>query len=583
MSAISGLRIFAVAVLCLQVFAFGCGQLEQPKTEPYYAETTPPRKQEFRWSNGKAPKSLDPAFAAAPPETDLIRAVFEGLTELNPETLEAMPAAAEKWMSTDDNKTWTFHIRADARWANGEPLTAEDFVRSWKRLGELGEKAAHPDLLKNIVGFPIETEKVEPPVVDILPSTEVTPPPIGHSSGSTNTNSNSNVARKGPAPEVFGVTADDTRTLKVILIAGDKDFPKLVAHPMFRPVYGDGRDLAAVSTDAVTNGMFNVSAVDPGGITLERSRTHWNRDSVKLERVRFVSSENAEQALAAYKSGEIDAVTNVSFEPLALKLLEPFDDFRRDTHAAINFYEVNHGKPPFSDRRIREALAISIERERLTDGEMEGQTQPALSFLPFSRNPRAAIVQDKERARDLLEEAGFPGGNNFPVVRLVINRNDTQHRVARAIARMWKQNLNIETEIVIKDNADLDAARSAGDFDLIRRNIVFPTADELMSILAILEPPKPAEPLTSVGAGAAGADFDDARPVTARPNDARDQAQQADVTPSEADAVYELWAVPLYFPTSYSLVKPYVSGFETNSLDAPVLQNVSINSDWQPK
>jgi oligopeptide transport system substrate-binding protein len=371
----------------------------------------------------------------------------------------------------------------------------------------------------------------------------------------------------------------------VLLIAPDKDFAKLVAHSIFRPVAEDGGDLTdkPPSSVIVTNGPFKISATDAGGITLERSPNYWNREAIKLERVQFVAIENAEHALTAYKAGDIDAVTNADFEPLALKLLEPFEDFRRRTHAAVNFYEVNHEKPPFDDRRVREALAISIERERLTEGEMEGGTQPALSFLPFSTNSDVRIVQDKEKASALLEEAGFPGGKDFPKIRLVVNRNETQQRVARAVARMWKQNLNIETEIVVKENAELEQARIAGDFDLIRRGVVFPTADELMSILAILKPPQvPADGVTQsneIGVEAR----DPQNTAVPKPPERAPAIESPDVTMSEANAVYELWAIPLYFPTSYSLVKPYVNGFEMNSLDAPTLGDVSINADWQPK
>jgi oligopeptide transport system substrate-binding protein len=315
---------------------------------------------------------------------------------------------------------------------------------------------------------------------------------------------------------------------------------------------------------------------------LEQSQSYWNRETIALEQVRLVASESAEQALNAYRAGEIDAVTNADFEPLALKLLEPFEDFRRRPHAAVNFYEINHEEAPFDDRRVREALAISLERERLTEGEMEGQTQPALSFLPFVTADETKIVQDKERAKDLMEDAGFPNGKEFPVIRLVINRNDTQQRIARAVARMWKETLNVETEIVVKENAELEEARVNGDYDLIRRNAVFPTADELMSILSILKPPQnpTATPEPAKGAGVEARDPKD---LIAKPQQSSSPVQAPDVTMSEANAIYELWAIPLYFPTSYSLVKPYVSGFEMNSLDAPSLADVSINSDWQPK
>lgn len=536
------------------------------------------------------PKSLDPARASAPPETDLVRAVFEGLTELDSATLEPMPAAAERWTSSEDFKTWTFHLRADARWSNGKPVSAEDFVRSWKRLGQLGESTAHRDLLTNIVGSPGKMRESPEPGSESAPSSsEASAEPSPSASRQIVPDEGSPSAERAAEATPFGVSALDAKTLQVELVAPDKDFVKLVANPIFRPVLGDGSDLTVtpLNKSVVTNGAFRLTAADESGVTLERSETYWNRDAVKLESVRFVATENAEQALDAYRAGELDAITNADFEPLALKLLEPFEDFRRRTHAAVNFYEVNHEKPPFDDRRVREALAIAIERERLTEGEMEGRTQPALSFLPFGGSPEAKISQDKERAIELLEEAGFPGGENFPVIRLVINRNDTQQRIARAVARMWKQNLNVETEVVVMENAQVEEARTARDFDLVRRGAVFPTADELMSILAILRPAKAetAADGTSPGARDSGVEAQDPRPA-GRDNTAREPRvaiESPDVTMSEANAVYELWAIPLYFPTSYSLVKPYVSGFEMNSLDAPLLHRVVIDSDWQPK
>jgi len=569
------------------MLSLACNDLEKPKSEPYYSGTTPPRKQEFRWSNGKLPKTLDPARATAPPETDLVRAVYEGLTEIDAKTLKEKPATAQSWTASEDLRSWTFHIRPNARWSNNKPVTAEDFVRSWRRLGEMGDTLAQRDLLKNIVGFPLPKKQIVVPSTDLIPNSNTAP--LTGATTETNsatptpaTNANTN-HEAGPAPPEFGVSALDPATLRVLLIAPDKDFPKLVAHPLFRPVF----DAAEVvnkppGTNVVTNGAFRITIVDDGGITLEQSQSYWNRETIALERVRLVASENAEQALNAYRAGDIDAVTNADFEPLALKLLEPFEDFRRRTHAAVTFYEVNHEEAPFDDRRVREALAISLERERITEGEMEGQTQPALSFLPFISTDETKIVQDKERAKDLMEDAGFPNGEDFPVIRLVINRNDTQQRTARAVARMWKENLNVETEIVVKENAELEEARMSGDYDLIRRNAVFPTADELMSILSILKPPQ-APSATAEPMKGAGVEARDPKEPVEKPHQPASPVEAPDVTMSEANAVYELWAIPLYFPTSYSLVKPYVSGFEMNSLDAPSLADVSINSDWQPK
>ena len=583
---VSGIFLF---ILGLSVLLIACGGATNTGSEPYYARTDPPRKQEFRWSNGKLPKSLDPALAAVPPETDLVRAVFEGLTELDAETLEAVPGVAERWTASEDSRLWTFHLRGDAHWSNGKPVTAGDFVRSWKRLGELGEAVPHHELLTNIVGFPFKKKPAPLPTTELLSNVNAgnasqQPGPTATRAPSTTPSPDGS---PGPAPVPLGIFADDARTLRVLLVVPDKDFAKLVAHPMFRPVAGDGTEFAgrAISSEIVTNGPFRIQAADAGGVTLERSDSYWGRDSIGLERVRMVATENAEQALAAYRAGDVDVVTNAEFEPLALKLLEPFEDFRRRTHAAVNFYEINHERAPFDDRRVREALAVGIERERLTEGEMEGVTRPAVSFLSFSTSPEAVLVQDVSRARDLLAEAGYPRGEGFPVVKLVVNRNDTQIRIARSVARMWKQNLNIETELVVKENADLEAARTSGEFDLIRRNAVFPSADELMSILALLKPPGPSPRVqaTPIPETDEGVEAEDPRTGNEPRSGASPIGDTPDVTMSETNAIFELWAIPLYFPTSYSLIKPYVSGFEMNSLDAPSLRTVAIDSNWQPK
>ena len=140
-----------LAVLLLSA----CSELEKPKTEPFYSQTAPPQKKEFRWSNGKMPKSFDPALASAPPETDLVRAIFEGLTDTDSKTLEAIPSVAEKWTASEDYKIWTFYLRKEAKWSNGERVTAADFVRSWKRLAEMSDRVPHRKLLENIVGIKV--------------------------------------------------------------------------------------------------------------------------------------------------------------------------------------------------------------------------------------------------------------------------------------------------------------------------------------------------------------------------------------------------------------------------------------------
>lgn len=579
------------------------------------------------------PKSFDPALASAPPETDIVRAVYEGLTDTHGKTLQPVPAIALEWKSSEDFKTWTFVLRKDARWSNGERVTAKDFVRSWKRLAALGEKVSHRELLRNIVGLnsaAVELPSIVEPedgeifssqssVQNELPigiqtnTNSVAPAPIAPPRSETNSPVDRKLISVKPLEEPkFGVEATDNFTLRVSLVKPDKDFPALVAHPIFRPVYGDGKNFETDKLNAgiVTNGAFRIASVGlEDGITLDRAEKYWNKEAVELERVRFVPTENAEKALQAYRAGEVDAVTNADFEPLALKLLTPYEDFRRTTYSAVNFYEFNRRIPPFDDRRVREALAIAVERERLTEDEMDGASIPALSFLPFEKAGAAKLTENAARAKSLLAESGFPGGENFPAVRLLVNRNDMQQRIARRVAKMWKQNLNVETEIVVKDSGGLASSWASNEFTLLRRGVVFPTANETINILAIFAPQ--AQPSQNVvpndSSSSSSLPNTAAVPTNGNPNaDASAStpelpAVEGETPPTggnlilplpgaesetiltEEQALAEMSAIPLYFPTSYSLVKPYIQGFDINTLDAPSLKDVRIDNNWQPK
>ncbi|HEY0049940.1 MAG TPA: peptide ABC transporter substrate-binding protein, partial [Pyrinomonadaceae bacterium] len=547
-------------------------------------------------------------------------------TDTDARTLEPVPAVAARWTASEDFKTWTFYLRKDAKWSNGETVTAKDFVRSWQRLTSLGEKVQQRKLLKNIIGM--DTENVLPVFAgEEIDFSATSPNPASRlPAQSLQSNSNSNAAAPAPPQKVkpdekkteipktenktesktakeeevkFGVEAVDNHTLKVSLVQPDKDFPALVAHPIFRPIYGDGKEFetAELSANIITNGAFRIFSIGRDGVTLDRAEYYWNKAEINLERVRFVPTESAEIALEGYRAGEIDAITNANFEPLALKLLTPYDDFRRTKHSALNFYEFNSKNHPFGDRRIREALAIAIERERLTEDEMDGATEPAFNYLPFDE-PR--LMQNVEKAKTLLAEAGFAESEKFPVVRLLINRNDLQRRIARSVAKMWEKNLNIRTEIIIKDGEEFETAAKNGDFDLIRRGIVLPTTDETTNMLALFSKGvESGKKEDDGGQGITEIETEKQMPAykpeetdstATKDETAESQSAEPPVEPegdektilTEEQALGELPAIPLYFPTSYSLVKPYVQGFETNVLDAPSLKSVRIDNNWQP-
>jgi oligopeptide transport system substrate-binding protein len=463
-------------------------------------------------------------------------------------------------------------------------------VRSWKRLATLGEKVSHRILLKNIVGT--EVSKINEDR-DVFVEESENRQTEQRDSIVKSPDSNSDKKTK------FGVESIGNFTLKVSLVEPDKDFPSLVANPMFAAVYDEKEfDENKLNAGITTNGAFRITSIGKDGVTLDRSANYWNKENVTLTRVKFIPMDTAENALQAYKTGDIDVLTNFHFEPLALKLLKPFDEFHRTKHSAINVYEFNLNQKPFDDVRVREALAISIDRERLTEDEMDGATEPAFAFSLF--NSSRPFRQNVEKARKLFSAASFENGEKFPVIRLIVNRNDTQKRVAKAIAAMWKKNLNVDTDIIVKENADFETAKNTGEFDLIRRGVVLPTTNESVNMPAIF-PPKTqsgkVEEIVEVSNSntansnvsvANTADSNTNSNVNANSGISEDTQVEVERTVeskpilSEAQAIAEIPSIPLYYPKSYSLVKPYVQGFETNFLDAPSLKTVKIDENWQP-
>ncbi|MEO7970369.1 MAG: peptide ABC transporter substrate-binding protein [bacterium] len=572
----SGRAFLAATLLVTLAFSHASCFLNET-VDPYYGRVVVPNSQQFRWSDGGLPQTFDPAFAAAPPDTDLVRAIFEGLTDYDPQTLTPVPAVATKWEASNGGRTWTFYLRDDARWSNGAVVTAEDFVRSWQRTVNLGELAPHTDLLANIEGA--EKKPVVP--AGQAPAQPALAP---HSSGSNQ------AAAREPQP-VFGAEALSDRVLRVRLRRPDMNFPALVAHPVFRPVKLDVDAPAGrlSASGLLSNGAFAVAQTNNERVLLARAENYWDKQQVTLQSVEFVGARDTESALAAYRSGGVDAVTNAALEPLAIKLLAPYTDFRRTTFGALTYYTFNTARAPFDDVRVREALAIAIDRDRISADETGGATEPAKRFLPQTPTeaPKSVVgksdilEKDEHRARQLLSEAGFPGGQNFPIVRLLVNRNEQQRVVAQAIAAMWRSVLNIQTELVIKNWDDYEATIRSGDFDVVRRGIVMQTTDELTNIRMLFGEGYP---------GTAAANETERLNKAAEPADSSTKSlapigRSSTTLPAidtEAQALNDLSVMPIYFASSYALVKPYVSGFDANALDAPSLKKVRIDGNWKP-
>jgi oligopeptide transport system substrate-binding protein len=186
----------------------------------------------------------------------------------------------------------------------------------------------------------------------------------------------------------------------------------------------------------------------------------------------------------------------------------------------------------------------------------------------------ASLEKDRERAKRLLAEAGYPNGEGFPVLKLLINRNEQQRQIAQAVATTWRTVLGIETEIIARVWDEYEDAIRKGEYDLARKGTVMQTADETSNIRMLFS--------TDVKEGSVGttAQNTPSPQTTASPSPGVHP-----VTPieTEAEALRQLTAIPIYFASSYSLVKPYVKGFDNNILDAPSLKTVKIDTQFKTR
>ncbi len=377
--------------------------------------------------NLSEPNDLDPQIADSQQTFNIIMALMEGLAQYHPETCEAVPATAERWEISADQRTWTFHLRRDARWSNGDPVTAKDFAWAYRRMlnPALGaEYASMLFVLRNAEAYYNGKEK------DFA---------------------------------AVGVEARDDHTLVLTLAQPVAYLDKLVCHAAWYPLHPNtvtrfGGETTRGSAwtkpgNYVGNGPFLLDEWVPNKlIRVRRSPTYWDHATVWLNDVVFYPIDSTDAEERMFRAGQLHVTSSIPIEKIAVYKNDPAlaPLLRQETNLATYVYRFNTTRPPFNDVRVRQALAFAIDRQRIVERVAKGGQTPAQSLTPPNTagfTAQSRVPHDPERARQLLAEAGFPGGRGFPAFEILFNTNEGHRQIAEAIQQMWRTELGVDARL----------------------------------------------------------------------------------------------------------------------------------------
>ncbi len=394
--------------------------------------------------NGAEPETLDPAIITGQPEGRVVNALFEGLMAYDADG-RAVPGVAESWEISPDGKTYDFRLREDAKWSDGQPVTAHDFVASWRRTLTPSTGAAY-----NYMLFPIR-------------------------------NAEEFAAGRLSDFHEVGVKAVDDRTLRVELENATPYFLQLCAFPTLHPVRTEivereGDDWVKPGR-LIGNGAFVLEDWRINDrIRLRRSPHYWNREQVALETIDVLPIADANVAFNFYASGLADLVMDKGLAPPAL-----LDDLKKrpDFHSApflgSYFLRFNNVKGPFTDERVRKAFAMAVDKERIVSKITRAGERAAEGFVPPGipgYEGATAPPHDPEAARRLLAEAGYPGGKGFPLANYLYSKSDLNEAIAVELQSMWRDHLGVNVNLVRQEWKVYLNSLSLVDYDIARSSWV---------------------------------------------------------------------------------------------------------------
>jgi len=543
-------RTISLILACLALLLSACGKRETPVERAN-------REQILLRANGTEPAALDPHLVTGVSEHNILSALLEGLVRDDPKTLEALPGVAESWELSEDGRTYTFHLREDAKWSNGDPVTADDFVFSYRRILSPKLGAEYASMLYPMVGAKAYNTG------DITDFSQV------------------------------GVKALDERTLEITLVEPTPYFLSLLTHYTWFPVHPptvlkfgeiDQRDTKWTRPgNFVGNGPFNLKDWRVHEyIDVAKSPTYWDREQIFLNGVRFLPITNLNVEERAFRSGQIHVTYAMPLHKIEPYLESGSPDLRISPYLGTYYYAINTTREPWSNPKIRKALALAIERESIVKNITKAGQIPAGYFTPpdtAGYTSRASLpIGDYEsnlaEAQRLLAEAGYPNGQGLPKLELLYNTSENHKVIAQAIQQMWKNGLGVEAELINKEWKVYLNSRREGDFDVVRAGWIgdYNDPNTFLDLMTSWNENNASKWKNDV--------FDDLIRQAAKTSDA--QARRELFQQAEAILVEEMPVIPIYFYVSAYLVDPAVKGWHPNILDRHPYQGMRLEPAESP-
>tara|TARA_B110000503_G_scaffold4350_2_gene5764 strand:+ start:603 stop:2240 length:1638 start_codon:yes stop_codon:yes gene_type:complete len=539
----SALRILLPVIAVLSLLACGSGESNVVQGN---------REGILHVGNGPEPQGLDPHVVTGIPESNIVRALFEGLAVKNPYNLESEPGVAQSWDISEDGLTITFHLNSEARWSNGDPMTAEDYVWSWQR-------ALHP-AMGNQYAYMLYPVK------------------------------NAEAFATGKLDDFaeVGVKAIDKHTLQVHLNARTPYFIQLMDHHSAYAVHRPTIEKFGKATDRFTrwtrvenivgNGPFRLKEwLLNRRIVVEKSDTYWDRDRVKLNGIEFHPAENISGEERMFRVGQLHYSYSIPLDKIPVYRAMQDSPYVSAPYLGTYFYLLNTNKPPLDDVRVRQALSLAIDRKLLNDSVLHGTNIPAYSITPpgtLDYHPPKVFDYDVARAGLLLAEAGYPDGAGWPGLELIYNTSESHLKIAVALQQMWKGALNIDVTLANQEwKVYLDSVDQM-EFQMARRGWIGDYVDP-NNFLDLF--------LCNGGnnnTGFCDPVYDDMILQQAPQAKSREE-RYAIFKAAETRLMEQMPIIPIYTYTSNHLVHPSVHGKPSNLMDYVNYKYLSLESNWQ--